>query len=206
MNVMLETAERRLATQGTVKLPKAARKKSGLSDSRSRPGLAVDLKPQPSSFTRPRAPRRRVSCPVAVHPPSSCDILAQSPGALLAPRKPTVLVVDDEEVLREVVALTLEKGGYHVLTAGDGEEALEVAKQWGKPIELLFTDVVMPRMNGGELAARMIRAYPEISVIFASGYTEGARSEYGIPENVRLLPKPYSLKSLLEAVHDHLPH
>ena len=95
--------------------------------------------------------------------------------------------------------------GYSVLLAGDGEEALEVAQAHQGPIDLLLTDVVMPKMNGRELAQELARRIPDIKVLYASGYTENIIAHHGVlKEGVRFLPKPYTLNSLGRAVHDAL--
>lgn len=114
----------------------------------------------------------------------------------------TVLVVDDEEVLREMAGLVLQKHGYSVLTAANGEDALAKAAEFGKPIQLLFTDVVMPRMSGPELAGRIREKQPHIGIIFTSGFTENVFAGQGVPENSVFLPKPYTLHSLVSRVRE----
>ena len=117
----------------------------------------------------------------------------------------TILLAEDEDGVREMVAEFLESRGYHVLTGSDGAVALCRAEQYAGPIHLLLTDVVMPVMNGPELADRMKRERPETRVLFMSGYTpdptlfDGAR--FG---EVVLIHKPFALNALAHAVRDTL--
>jgi signal transduction histidine kinase/CheY-like chemotaxis protein len=119
---------------------------------------------------------------------------ASKPSHESAPASGTVLVVEDEPLVRRTVVSTLERAGYQVLTASDGEEALSVAKQHPE-IELVLTDVVMPRMGGVELA-RWLRAQRNYPVIFMSGFHEHQEDLDG--EDV--LSKPFSPTVLLARV------
>jgi nitrogen-specific signal transduction histidine kinase len=117
----------------------------------------------------------------------------------------TILLAEDEDGVREMVAEFLESRGYHVLTGSDGAVALCRAEEYAGPIHLLLTDVVMPVMNGPELVDRLKRERPETRVLFMSGYTpdptlvEGAR-----PGEVVLIRKPFALDALAHAVRDIL--
>jgi two-component system cell cycle sensor histidine kinase/response regulator CckA len=93
----------------------------------------------------------------------------------------TVLVVEDQEVLREVVRETLAELGYSLLVADGAEEALAIAERHGGPIHLLLTDVVMPRVSGPELARRFVGARPEAKVLFVSGYPDEVLARQGLP-------------------------
>ena len=98
-----------------------------------------------------------------------------SPALIEMPRRPeTVLLVEDEDGVRTLLRRTLRKQGYTVLDARDGNEALFASKEHQGPIHLLLTDVVMPRMNGWELAKRLSPLRPEMKVLFMSGHTEDA--------------------------------
>ena len=88
------------------------------------------------------------------------------------------------------------------MTAANGEEALAKADEFGKPIQLLFTDVVMPRMSGPELAGRIREKQPHIGIIFTSGFTENVFAGQGVPDNSVFLPKPYTLHSLVSRVRE----
>jgi PAS domain S-box-containing protein len=117
----------------------------------------------------------------------------------------TVLVVEDADDLREVVERILTRSGYHVLVAANGVEALEVAVHHDGPIDLLLTDVVMPRMQGKELADRMRLAIPELKVLFMSGYAGLMLGDSGTLEaGVVLLEKPFTEPVLLARVRQVL--
>jgi CheY-like chemotaxis protein len=113
----------------------------------------------------------------------------------------TVLVVEDEEGIRRLTLTVLAARGYEVLTAADGIEALDIAASRSGAIDLLVTDVVMPRMNGAELAARMTSLRPGIRVLFISGYAEAALAHQGrLEPGVDLLQKPFDPATLAERV------
>ncbi|MBV1857844.1 MAG: response regulator [Nannocystaceae bacterium] len=130
---------------------------------------------------------------------------APKPGPALRPRGGTVLAVEDEPALLQLTARLLRKGGYDVLTATNGDEALEVARRHEGRLDLLLTDVVMPRMNGKQLASALRALRPSIRVLYVSGYTENTIVHGGILDTeVAFLPKPFSLESLLSAVSELL--
>lgn len=111
----------------------------------------------------------------------------------------TVLIVEDLETLRKLAATLLRAHGYRVLEAADGEDALEVASQ--SRIDVLVTDVVMPKMSGGVLASRLRADQPDLPVIFMSGYSAGMLSAHlSDDEEPSVLPKPFTGVQLLSAV------
>jgi PAS domain S-box-containing protein len=117
----------------------------------------------------------------------------------------TVLVVEDEPELREIVRETLEARGYTVLEAGHGAEALDVATRHTGPIHLLLTDVVMPTMNGADLARALSPQRPGMAVLFVSGYTDDAISRHGVLEpGVAFLEKPFNPGELAHRVREVL--
>src|ERR1051326_289126 len=89
----------------------------------------------------------------------------------------TVLLVEDEESVRELVRTTLEKQGYTVLDTGKGDVALEMAASHSGPIDILISDKVLPGMNGRELGTRVNESHPETKILLVSGYPEEMRSE-----------------------------
>ena len=113
-------------------------------------------------------------------------------------RKKTILVVDDEGFLVDIIFEILDSHGYHVLTATSGEEALQIAKK-GSVIDLLLSDLIMKPMNGLELAAELKQSNPQIKVLFMSGYTEDYIRGLGI-YTVPFLVKPISADDLLEKI------
>ena len=113
----------------------------------------------------------------------------------------TVLLVEDEELIRETSREVLTSLGYKVLVARDGEEALRIVKDHEGGISLLLTDVVMPKMNGRELAKRIRTRYKDLSVLFMSGYADDIITRHGILEDdVHFLGKPFSPLTLAERV------
>lgn len=116
--------------------------------------------------------------------------------------KETILVVDDEQAVRRMVALGLQIYGYHVLEANSGPEALQIWDQHGGQIDLLFTDMRMPgRMNGLDLFEELRRREPTLMGIVSSGYSEEiVRSQETLPPGIVFLPKPYDVKTLVLTV------
>ncbi len=113
----------------------------------------------------------------------------------------TVLVADDEPFLLRLAARSLRREGYEVLAAHDGAEALELSLVYDGTIDLLVTDVVMPHMNGRELASKLLDVHPEMLVLYVSGSSEDALLDDGILErDMPYLPKPFSIEALLERV------
>jgi CheY-like chemotaxis protein len=115
----------------------------------------------------------------------------------------SVLLVEDEQALRNVVELLLAEVGYQVLVASTPTEALEVVAS-GVHIDLLLTDVVMPGMSGPKLAGEIARSRPDILVLYMSGYVGNALSEHGLDERAPLLHKPFTPERLLQMVRDTL--
>jgi len=116
----------------------------------------------------------------------------------------TILLVEDEDVIRKLALRMLEGQGYRVLAASEPREAMRIAAEYDD-IDLLLTDVVMPGMNGQELARRLLDESPAMRVLFTSGYPAGAMTGQGlIEEGAPLLQKPFSSAALLERVRDAL--
>jgi signal transduction histidine kinase len=117
----------------------------------------------------------------------------------------TVLIVEDEAGVRELACQFLRVKGYKVLEAESGLDALDVAQRHPGTIHLLLSDMVMPKMNGGDLAARLKAIRPEIRIAFMSGYSEFSRGDMskGFPE-APVLQKPFSPASLVEIVREAL--
>jgi two-component system cell cycle sensor histidine kinase/response regulator CckA len=112
-----------------------------------------------------------------------------------------ILVVDDDAAVRQVTARVLERQGYRVLQAGEGAEALRVARELSGPLDLLLTDVVMPGMNGRELGEQLAALRPETRLLYMSAYTEDEVVLRGIRvSEVGFVYKPFSLEGLEAAV------
>lgn len=121
----------------------------------------------------------------------------------------TVLVVDDEADVCELARDCLVAAGYSVLEARDGEEALRIAEGHPEPIHLLLTDVMMPRLNGVELAGRLTRQRPDMKVLYMSGFAVvGAQTEQlsgpGLQPGDPILPKPFSTEALIRKIREVL--
>jgi CheY-like chemotaxis protein len=121
--------------------------------------------------------------------------------ALVAGRRETILVVEDDALVRKYVTGQLESLGYRTLEAANGTDALAIVDS-EVGFELLFTDVIMPgAINGRALAEEAVRRRPSLKVLFTSGYTENAIISNGcLPSDVLLLPKPYRKAALARLV------
>ncbi|MCB1539077.1 MAG: PAS domain S-box protein [Alphaproteobacteria bacterium] len=115
----------------------------------------------------------------------------------------TILLVEDEDAVRAFSSRALANKGYSVLDAPGGESALEVVKGHGRAPDLVITDVIMPEMDGPTLVGKLRAQYPDVPVIFVSGYTEDKfKGQFG--ENTHFLPKPFTLQQLAAKVKDVL--
>jgi PAS domain S-box-containing protein len=122
-----------------------------------------------------------------------------------APGTETILFVEDEESVRELVRDYLGTIGYRILEADDGVQALALAAKHKGPIHMLITDVVMPRLSGRELAARLAAERGEMRVLFISGYTDDSVFRHGVLEGgVAFLQKPFNLKALAQKIREVL--
>jgi PAS domain S-box-containing protein len=122
--------------------------------------------------------------------------LAEPAGALDGGRE-TVLMVEDEPAILVMCRAMVEKLGYRVITAGTPGEAIRLAQEHAGQIHLLMTDVVMPEMNGRDLARRILSLYPDLKCLFMSGYTANVIAHHGVlDEGVQFLQKPFTLKDL----------
>ncbi|MFF5289450.1 ATP-binding response regulator [Paractinoplanes globisporus] len=118
-----------------------------------------------------------------------------------SPAGRTILVAEDEPGLREVILRILRKDGFHVLVAANGREAATMAGQYEGPLDAVLTDVVMPVMNGRELAADLAVSRPGTPILFMSGYAEPLMNEQGLIEtDAAVLNKPFTRDELLAAV------
>ena len=128
-----------------------------------------------------------------------------------APRGPvgaiheTVMLVEDDALLRDVVGRGLAELGYRVLPASDGEDALTVAARHAGRIDLVISDVLMPRLSGLPLRERIRPLHPEARILFVSGYAENIVVRHGLIEpGVALLAKPFTIDALAVRIRDVL--
>jgi two-component system, cell cycle sensor histidine kinase and response regulator CckA len=130
---------------------------------------------------------------------------AQQARAATVGGKETILLVEDEEALCEFAAKVLEGYGYKVLKCKNGEDALRIEQQYKEPIDLLLTDVVMPKVSGREVSERLNLLRPKMKVMYMSGYTDDAIVRHGILEaGASFLQKPFTPDSLARKVREVL--
>ena len=129
----------------------------------------------------------------------------QKPAEVPARGNEVILAVEDEPLVRQLMKRIMVMQGYHVITAESGMEALELAEAYEGKIDMLLTDVIMPRMSGKQLADRMIMIRPDIKILYVSGYTENSVVQHGILEaGIAFLPKPYTPHTLAQKVRETL--
>jgi two-component system cell cycle sensor histidine kinase/response regulator CckA len=132
------------------------------------------------------------------------EVQAAAPAVRPVPRgTETILVVEDETVVRTLIRKIIEQHGYTVVDAVSGPEALAVARQIG-PIHLLVTDVVMPEMSGPELCSLLTESRPDLKVLYLSGYTEDAVARSRVEQGATLLQKPFTPEELALKIRDIL--
>ncbi|MBV9605137.1 MAG: response regulator [Solirubrobacterales bacterium] len=151
---------------------------------------------------------RGLGTSVTVMLPATTEELATAPAddeRDLSGHAEVVLVVEDEDAIREVARRVLERGGYQVLSAPGGPQALELVRERDGPIDLLLTDVIMPRMMGHELAAEVAALRPSTRVMYMSGYAQPLIGpDQGVPSDVVLIEKPFTEQTLLVKVQEAL--
>ncbi len=135
-----------------------------------------------------------------LHPFKAARPRAAGPAA--APRRRvstrTVLVVDDQHVVLELVDAFLEDCGYRVYLAGSGRQALEICHRIQGAVDLLLTDVRMPGMNGPELYERIGQDFPGVKVLYMSGFSAAEAARFGVPQGAPLIVKPFRPDELLQ--------
>ena len=115
----------------------------------------------------------------------------------------TILVVEDAEPIRKMVCAMLTQDGYRCIEAGDGAEALRVIEDGGE-VQLVLTDLVMPRMSGSDLARHLSRSHPSLRVMLMSGYTDDPVVRSVDRRSVVFLAKPFTAATLKEKVREAL--
>ncbi|HZD54701.1 MAG TPA: ATP-binding protein, partial [Candidatus Aquicultoraceae bacterium] len=147
---------------------------------------------------------------IKVYLPQAEEPVAETPS----PGKPahsgekgweTLLLAEDEDLVRELARTILVEKGYRILEARNGREAVGIALRHEGPIHMLVTDVVMPQMSGRELARRMERIRPGIRVLYMSGYTENAIVHHGVLDSgTAFVQKPFRIETFLRTVREEL--
>ena len=145
----------------------------------------------------------RISLPWIADTAHECA--PEEPDASVPGGTETILLVEDETAIRNLTQRLLTGAGYVVIEAGHGAEAMELLAGHAGTIDLLLTDVVMPGMNGRELASRVLNTHPGVKVLFTSGYTDDAILRRGVLGDLRrFIPKPYTPLQLRRKVRDVL--
>jgi len=122
-----------------------------------------------------------------------------------SPTQETILVVEDDPGVRRVAVVGLRAHGYQVLEAASGREAVRISDSHTGPVHLLVTDVVMPEMNGRRVAEALATRYPDLRVLYLSGYADDSVTRHGVLEHeVAFLQKPFNLSALGKKVRDVL--
>jgi CheY-like chemotaxis protein len=117
----------------------------------------------------------------------------------------TIMLVEDDQMSREVTIKILKRLGYTVLDAPGGDEALPLAESFKSQVDLLLTDVIMPGLNGHQLANKLKILHPEMAILFISGYTDDILSDHGVyGATLNFLVKPYTPQSLAGKIREVL--
>jgi len=160
-------------------------------------GGSIAVYSEPGTGTSFKVYLPRIDQPVALD--------AESPESQAWRGSETILLVEDDDMVRSLVRETLERHGYKVLDAGGPIDARRIAEKHRGVIQLLITDVVMPKVSGRELAEQLVRARPALKVLYMSGYTDSAVVNSGIlTREVAFLQKPFTPAALIEKVRDVL--
>jgi DNA-binding NtrC family response regulator len=123
----------------------------------------------------------------------------------VTPGSETLLIVENEAAIRNLLQMALRRNGYTVLTAESGREALDLVQDHSGPIHLLITDVVMPDIDGPELVRRLSTLRPDTRTLFMSGYMDDALGDHGVlPTNVNFIQKPFSPRAFAQKVREIL--
>lgn len=117
----------------------------------------------------------------------------------------TILLVEDDDMVRKLSREVLESSGYRVLEAATGSAALLICQESGESIQLLLTDVVMPEMSGGQVVNRLLPLQPEMCVLYMSGYAQNAIVHHGVlDEGLNFIKKPFTPQALALKVREVL--
>jgi CheY-like chemotaxis protein len=131
--------------------------------------------------------------------------MAAGPAELLRQGSETILLVEDDDIVRDLASISLRMYGYTVLEAHNGDKALKIFREHEGPIQLLVTDVVMPGMSGRELAKKFESLCPAMKVLYISGYTDNAIVHHGILDaGTAFLQKPFTPEALARKVREKL--
>src|SRR5260370_587940 len=157
------------------------------------------------SIFLPHAGRKLILEAPAAEPPAAVE--PPAPAVAAQPVAETIMVVEDEGGIRALVRKILKRQGYTVLEAANGEEAMKICEEHAGKIDLVITDVVMPKIGGRELVENLKERCGDMRVLYVSGYTDDAAIYSAeLPPGTAFLQKPFTLGSLLDKVKDILSH
>jgi two-component system cell cycle sensor histidine kinase/response regulator CckA len=160
-------------------------------------GGAISVYSEPGRGTTFKVLLPRVNAPVAEQKPATQGPVERGTES--------ILLVEDEESVRNMAERVLSRSGYHVIAAVHGMDALSIMGQPGLRVDLLLTDMIMPGMNGRELAAKLIEGRPDLKVLFMSGYADNAMVENGLLEaGASFINKPFGVAELVRRVQEVL--
>jgi len=132
------------------------------------------------------------------------DVSRVAPGVVTGGTE-TILLAEDNEMVRDLAALILTKNGYKVIKVANGQEAIDRVEKMETPIDLVILDVVMPRMGGNEASVRLLEICPNLPLLFTSGYsTNGVHTNFIKKKGLHLLQKPFRGENLLRTVRELL--
>ena len=123
------------------------------------------------------------------------------PDVAVAEGAATLLLVEDDPLIRARISQTLKGQGHRLLLAEDGWSAAQLARKHEGPIDLLITDVLMPGLGGAELASAVRKIYPDIKALFMSGHSRAQVTEEGVPPDAALLEKPFTPDKVVAMVN-----
>lgn len=162
----------------------------------------------------PRARRCWLVIRARVRPCLPYDFWPTGPASVKEPRwadknkngfagTETILLVDNEEVVRTFVKTILKDSGYNVLEAATGFDALEIERTYSDSIHMVLTDLIMPKMSGTELKQRIVAMRPDIRCLFMSGYTDDSISQRGVLKSeTAFIEKPFSPDALAKKIRE----
>ena len=161
-------------------------------------GGHISVESEPGAGTKYRIYLPRVDDPVAISD-NGVEPVESASGS------ETILLVEDEEIVRKLIRDTLRRSGYTVVEAEDGVDAMRICERRSEPVDIVVTDVVMPNMTGPELIERLASAQPQLKVLYVSGYTDGRVTPQGeLGADTDLLMKPFTPNHLARKVRELL--
>lgn len=143
----------------------------------------------------------------SIHPPAVAAVPERKAEPQVAPCRggtETILVAEDNPMVRQVATRILREAGYAVLGACDGEDALRVFEENRERVSLILLDAVMPKLNGHDVYQRLRERHPEIKAVFCTGYAPETMECAFLGESIRLIQKPFSPNALLRSVREAL--